>query len=319
MATDTGLKIIFAGTPDFAARHLQALLHSDHRVVAVYTQPDRPAGRGKKLQASPVKDLATTAGIDVQQPLSLKDPEAQATLATYGADVMIVVAYGLLLPAAVLDLPRFGCINVHASLLPRWRGAAPIQRAIEAGDAQTGITLMQMDVGLDTGDMLSIHRCPIVPGDTAATLHDRLADLGPPALLQLLEQLQQGGLSPQKQDDALATYAHKLTKEEALIDWSQPAEQISRRIRAFNPFPVAFTTLAGENLRLYEAEPVQQAHTAAPGTLLAVDRSLVVACREGTALSLLRVQLPGKKAVSVTDLLNGAAGRLRPGLILGSA
>ncbi len=316
---NTGLKIIFAGTPDFAARHLQALLHSNHQIVAVYTQPDRPAGRGKKLQASAVKELAQTAGVEVQQPVSLKTAEAQATLAAYEADVMIVVAYGLLLPAAVLALPRFGCINVHASLLPRWRGAAPIQRAIEAGDAETGITLMQMDVGLDTGDMLSVHRCPILPRDTAADLHDRLADLGPPALLQLLEQLQEGTLVATQQDDALATYAHKLSKEEARIDWSQPAEVIDRRIRAFNPFPVAFTTLAGESLRLYAAEPIQQAHSAAPGTLLHADKALVVACGEHSALSLLQVQLPGKKAVKVKDLLNGAAGRLQPGLILGSA
>jgi methionyl-tRNA formyltransferase len=318
MATDKGLKIIFAGTPDFAARHLQALLHGDHDVVAVYTQPDRPAGRGKKLQASSVKEVAMAAGIEVQQPLSLKDPEAQATLAAYRADVMIVVAYGLLLPAAVLAMPRLGCINVHGSLLPRWRGAAPIQRAIEAGDTQTGITIMQMDVGLDTGDMLSIHPCAILPRDTAADLHDRLADIGPPALLQTLQQLQRGTTHGEKQDDSLATYAHKLSKEEALIDWSQPAGQIDRRIRAFNPFPVAFTTLEGENLRVYQAEPHCQTHTALPGTLLRADKELVVACGEGTALSLLTVQLPGKKVVAVKDLLNGSAGRLRPGLTLGA-
>jgi methionyl-tRNA formyltransferase len=319
MATDKGLKIIFAGTPDFAARHLQALLHSEHHVAAVYTQPDRPAGRGKKLQASPVKTLALEAGIDIQQPLSLKNPDAQTVLAAYGADLMIVVAYGLLLPAAVLDLPRFGCINVHASLLPRWRGAAPIQRAVEAGDELTGITIMQMDVGLDTGDMLSIHPCPISPRDTAADLHDRLADLGPPALLQALRELQQGTLHREKQNDSLATYAHKLSKEEALIDWSQPARQIDRRIRAFNPFPVAFTTLDGENLRIYEADIRSQTHTASPGTLLRADKELVVACGDHTSLALLMVQLPGKKRVAVRDLLNGSAGRLHPGLILGSA
>lgn len=318
MATDKGLKIIFAGTPEFAARHLRALLQSEHQIVAVYTQPDRPAGRGKKLQASPVKELAQAAGIDVQQPLSLKHSEAQERLATYNADLMIVVAYGLLLPATVLETPRFGCINVHASLLPRWRGAAPIQRAIEAGDTETGITIMQMDVGLDTGDMLSVHHCPIHPRDCAADLHDRLADLGPPALLQTLQRLKAGTLAGEKQDDRLATYAHKLTKEEAQIDWSRPAAQIDRRIRAFNPFPVAFTTIDGENLRIYQADIHSMTHDVVPGTLLLADKDLVVACGERTSLSLLTVQLPGKKALAVKDLLNGAAGRWQPGMRLGA-
>lgn len=318
MATDKGLKIIFAGTPEFAARHLRALLQSEHQVVAVYTQPDRPAGRGKKLQASPVKELAQAAGIDVQQPLSLKNSEAQERLAAYNADLMIVVAYGLLLPAAVLETPRFGCINVHASLLPRWRGAAPIQRAIEAGDTETGITIMQMDVGLDTGDMLSVHPCPIQPRDCAADLHDRLAELGPPALLHMLQRLKAGSLVGEKQDDHLATYAHKLTKEEAQIDWSLPAAQIDRRIRAFNPFPVAFTTIDGENLRIYQADIHSMAHDVVPGTLLLADKELVIACGESTSLSLLTVQLPGKKALAVKDLLNGAAGRWQPGMRLGA-
>lgn len=319
MATDKGLKIIFAGTPEFAARHLQALLQSEHQIVAVYTQPDRPAGRGKKLQASPVKELALERSIEIQQPLSLKNSEAQAVLAAYHADLMVVVAYGLLLPAAVLETPRFGCINVHASLLPRWRGAAPIQRAIEAGDTETGITIMQMDVGLDTGDMLSTHTCPILPRDTAEDLHDRLAEIGPPALLQTLQQLQQGSLQPERQDDSLATYAHKLSKDEALINWSVPASEIDRRVRAFNPFPVAFTTLDGENLRIFQTEIQSGTHNSKPGTLLQTDKELVVACGENTSLSLLTVQLPGKKAMAVRDLLNGSAGRLQPGIILGSA
>lgn len=319
MATDKGLKIIFAGTPEFAARHLQALLQSEHQIVAVYTQPDRPAGRGKKLQASPVKELALERSIEIQQPLSLKNSEAQAVLAAYHADLMVVVAYGLLLPAAVLETPRIGCINVHASLLPRWRGAAPIQRAIEAGDTETGITIMQMDVGLDTGDMLSTHTCPILPRDTAEDLHDRLAEIGPPALLQTLQQLQQGSLQPERQDDSLATYAHKLSKDEALINWSVPASEIDRRVRAFNPFPVAFTTLDGENLRIFQTEIHSGTHNSKPGTLLQTDKELVVACGENTSLSLLTVQLPGKKAMAVRDLLNGSAGRLQPGIILGSA
>lgn len=316
MATDDGLKIIFAGTPEFAARHLTALLQSPHRVLAVYTQPDRPAGRGKKLQASPVKEAALAAGVEVQQPLSLKAPEAQATLAAYGADVMVVVAYGLLLPASVLESPRFGCINVHASLLPRWRGAAPIQRAIEAGDTETGVTIMQMDVGLDTGPMLLTRICPILPDDNATDLHDRLAEIGPMALLEALQQLQDGTLRGEEQDNSRATYAHKLTKDEALIDWAQPASAIERRIRAFNPFPVAFTTFANEPLRIFEAKVHTRPHSAAPGTILQVDRELVVACGEQTSLALLTVQLPGKKAMAVRDLLNGAAGRWQPGMQL---
>ncbi len=318
MATDDGLKIIFAGTPEFAARHLNALLHSPHRVIAVYTQPDRPAGRGKKLQASPVKDAAVAAGIEVQQPLSLKTAEAQATLAAYDADVMVGVAYGLLLPAAVLAAPRFGCINVHASLLPRWRGAAPIQRAIEAGDTETGVTIMQMDVGLDTGPMLLTRTCPIRPDDNAADLHDRLAEIGPPALLEALNQLRNGTPRGEVQDNSLATYAHKLTKEEAVIDWTQPANLLERRVRAFNPFPVAFTTFAEEPLRIFEATVHTRSHSAAPGTILQVDRELVVACGEQTSLALLTVQLAGKKAMAVRDLLNGAAGRWQPGMQLGA-
>lgn len=318
MVNDCGLKIIFAGTPEFAAQHLRALLDSKHQVIAVYTQPDRPAGRGKKLQASPVKELALSAGIEVQQPLSLKSADSQAILAAYGADLMVVVAYGLLLPSAVLNLPRFGCINVHASLLPRWRGAAPIQRAIEAGDEQTGITIMQMDVGLDTGDMLSVHPCPILPRDNASALHDRLAGIGPPALLNTLQQLQLGAVNRHKQNDSLATYAHKLSKEEAEIDWSLPATQIDRRIRAFNPFPVAFTKLSGENLRIYHADVHARNHSAVPGTILQADRELIVACGEQSALALQAVQLPGKKVMSVTDLLNGSASRVQPGTLLGS-
>lgn len=317
MSSSNGLKIVFAGTPEFAAHHLQALLNSHHQVAAVYTQPDRPAGRGKKLQASPVKEIALNAGLEVQQPLTLKDPEAQATLAAYNADLMVVVAYGLLLPAAVLAIPRLGCVNVHASLLPRWRGAAPIQRSIEAGDAETGITIMQMEIGLDTGPMLLTRTCPILPQDTAQDLHNRLVVLGPPALLDALDQLAAGSLVAQPQDDSSATYAHKLTKEEALLDWRKPAEQLNRQIRAFNPYPVAFTLLNGENLRIYAAESRQLAKSAEPGTLVSVDGELVVACGNNTALALQIVQLPGKKAMAVKDLLNGLAGKVRAGSVLG--
>lgn len=319
MATDQGLSIVFAGTPAFAAHHLQALLNSHHTVCAVYTQPDRPAGRGKKLQASPVKELAVAAGIEVQQPLTLKDADTQAILARYNADVMVVVAYGLLLPAAVLETPRLGCINVHASLLPRWRGAAPIQRCIEAGDAETGVTIMQMDVGLDTGDMLVIRRCDIQPTDNADTLHDRLAEMGPDALLEALQQLQTGSAKPLKQDDSQATYAKKLFKEEALIDWSEPADRLSLKIRAFNPYPIAHTLLAGESLRIFDGQIAAETHSQkTPGTILTASDALVVACGNGTCLRIHTVQLPGKKAMSVRDLLNGSPQKLPVGTVLGT-
>lgn len=314
----TGLKIVFAGTPEFAAVHLQALLQSHHKIVAVYTQPDRPAGRGKHLQASPVKQLALEAALPLEQPLSLKDQGVQARLADYAADLMVVVAYGLLLPKAVLDLPRLGCINVHASLLPRWRGAAPIQRAIEAGDAETGITIMQMDVGLDTGAMLTTRSFSLSPRETSRSLHDRLAELGPPALLETLAQLAEGRAVPVEQDHSQATYAHKLNKEEGNLDWSQSAFVLDARIRAFNPFPVAYSLSQGETLRIYEATPQQCTVQAAPGTLLQADKALLVSCGNNTALRLEQVQLPGKKVMTARELLNGSAARFQPGTQLGA-
>jgi methionyl-tRNA formyltransferase len=314
---DTGLNIVFAGTPEFAAAHLRALLQSPHRVLAVYTQPDRPAGRGKHLQASPVKQLALEAGLPIEQPPSLKDPGVQATLREYNADLLVVVAYGLLLPKLVLDIPRLGCINVHASLLPRWRGAAPIQRAIEAGDQETGITIMQMDVGLDTGAMLTKRSCSIRPLDTAQALHDRLAELGPPALLEALAHLTDGRATPIEQDHSLATYAHKLTKEEGRLDWSQSAFFLDALIRAFNPFPVAYTLSQGETLRIHEAIPETHSHKAVPGSLLAADKALLVACGHNTALRLEQVQLPGKKVMAARDALNGFGARFQPGTQLG--
>lgn len=313
MSESAALKILFAGTPEFAARHLDALISSHHNVVSVYTQPDRPAGRGKKLHASPVKQLAEAAGITVRQPQSLKTSDEQAELAAQGADIMVVVAYGLLLPQAVLDIPRLGCINVHASLLPRWRGAAPIQRAIEAGDRETGITIMQMEAGLDTGPMLLRSTCPIKADDTAGELHDRLAELGPPSLTQALDHLASTGLAAQTQDASHATYAAKLSKEEARIDWQQPAAEIARRIRAFNPFPVAFTELDGERLRIFAAEPSASGHVSPPGTLFVDSDTLEVACGEGSLLRLREVQLPGKKTVAVDALLRGAGARFADG------
>ena len=299
------MRIIFGGTPEFAAHHLDALIAAGCHVVGVFTQPDRPAGRGKKLTASPVKALAQTHSLPVFQPPSLRDPEAQRQLANLEPDLFIVVAYGLLLPQAVLDIPRFGCINVHASLLPRWRGAAPIQRAIEAGDTETGITIMQMDAGLDTGDMLLEIRCPITDQDTGGSLHDRLAQVGPPALLDTLALLAKGELRPTAQDDNLATYAAKITKKEAAIDWQRDAVHIDRQVRAFNPFPVAFARLGEAHLRIWTAAPVDIASDKAPGTVIAVgDDGITVACGRG-ALKIHEAQLPGKKRLPVTDILRG--------------
>jgi len=235
------MRIVFAGTPEFAVADLQVLLDSGHEVVAVYTQPDRPAGRGRKLKASPVKELAQAAGIPVEQPASLKPVDEQQRLAEYRPDLMVVVAYGLLLPPAVLDIPTRGCVNVHASLLPRWRGAAPIQRSILAGDTETGVTLMQMEAGLDTGPMIASVRCPIGEQDNAQMLHDRLSQLGAQLLAEQLDAILAGNLNPQVQDEALVTYAEKLSKDEAAIDWTRPARRILRQVNAFNPWPVAQT------------------------------------------------------------------------------
>lgn len=320
--SDTRLRVIFAGTPDFAACHLKALLDDGrHDVVAVYTQPDRPfgrggGGRGKQLAASPVKELALEHGLPVYQPLSLKDTDAQQQLAELNADIMVVVAYGLLLPKAVLDTPRLGCINVHASLLPRWRGAAPIQRAIEAGDAETGVTIMQMDIGLDTGDILIKANTPIDQHDTAASLHDRLAELGKPALLKALELLAEGEARPKVQDNSLANYASKLSKEEALIHWQQPATEIDRKVRAFNPFPVATTDVGGQRVRIWAAEP--QTDNGTPGKVLRADNSgIVVGCGKGS-LCITELQLPGKKRLTAAEVLRGNAELFAPGTQLGS-
>ena len=305
------LKIIFAGTPEFAASHLQVLLNSQHKVCAVYTQPDRPAGRGKKLTPSPVKALAVQHALPVEQPSSLREESTQTVLQHYGADLMVVVAYGLLLPQAVLDIPRLGCINVHASLLPRWRGAAPIQRAIESGDSETGVTIMQMEAGLDTGPMWLMRRCAIAVDDTTASLHDRLVTLGGPALLEALTLIQEGGHQPRCQDDSQSTYARKIDKQEARIDWARSAPELARQVRAFNPFPVSYALWQGERWRCWSAEAV--AECGEPGCILRfTSEGLVVACGEG-ALKITQLQLPGKKVVSAADLLNGAGTQCQPG------
>lgn len=313
------LRILFAGTPEFAAIHLQALISSEHEVIGVYTQPDRPAGRGKKLQPSPVKQVALDNGLPVYQPLNFKDAADVEQLKSLNADVMVVVAYGLILPQSVLDAPKYGCLNVHASLLPRWRGAAPIQRCIEAGDKLTGITIMQMDKGLDTGDMLSKVTTGILTDDTGSTLHDRLAELGPPALLATLAQVEAGTLNPEKQNDALANYAHKLLKEEALIQWQQPADEIALRVRAFNPFPMAYTLLGDERIRVLMAEPLEKVTQLLPGTIVTVSaQGLDVACGDGV-LRITQVQLPGKKAMAIADVINGQPQLFQPNHLLASS
>lgn len=301
------MKLVFAGTPAFAATHLSALLDHGHDIVAVYTQPDRAAGRGKKLQASPVKVLATGHQLPVMQPASLKDAEAQAALAALAPDLMIVVAYGLLLPQAVLDIPRLGCINVHASLLPRWRGAAPIERALLAGDSETGITIMQMDASLDTGDMLYKLSAALSDDDDRQQLEDRLATLGCQALLHTLANFDALREQAEKQDDTLSTYARKLDKAESQIDWQASAVDIARTVRAGIGRQPAYSFLDGERLRLLRASAVlsEQSAQVAPGTILvSSDRnSLSVACRDGI-LQVTELQLPGKNPVAVRDIMN---------------
>lgn len=310
------LRVLFAGTPDFAERHLDALLSSDHQVVAVLTQPDRPAGRGKKLTPSPVKRRAEQAGLAVLQPTGLKSEEVQQQLAALDADVMVVVAYGLILPQAVLDIPRFGCLNVHASLLPRWRGAAPIQRAVEAGDKHSGVTIMCMEAGLDTGPMLALSTLELADDETGGSLHDRLADIGPSALLNVLADLESHLANAQIQDHNAATYAHKLTKDECELDWQQDARQLEHRVRAFNPVPVCFSHLGAERVKIWRAyatESPMRDSPAAPGTILSADRNgIVVQCAEG-ALVITEAQFPGGRPLDIAALLNGKGDALTPG------
>jgi len=307
-ANQSSLRIIFAGTPDFSVAPLQTLIDSPHEVIAVYTQPDRPAGRGRKLTASPVKQVALEHNIPVFQPLSLRDSDAQNALKALNADIMIVVAYGLILPQVVLDMPKMGCLNIHASLLPRWRGAAPIQRAIEAGDAQSGVTIMQMNAGLDTGDMLYKKTTDITPNDNAQALHDRLSTLGCEALMETLNGLQNQTITPEKQDESLVTYAEKMHKEEAQIQWAQPADAILRKIQAFNPWPVAFTPYDEKPLRIWQARLLTaeeqnnfSAENVLPGLVIDVSKQGLMV---GTATQPICVELlqpPGKKAMNAYD------------------
>ncbi|TDO97406.1 methionyl-tRNA formyltransferase [Marinomonas balearica] len=310
-SNETPLRIVFAGTPDFAASSLQAILDNaetnQYEIVAVYTQPDRPAGRGQKLVASPVKQLAQQHNIAVYQPLNFKQDDGKQTLADLNADIMIVAAYGIILPKVVLDTPRLGCINVHASLLPRWRGAAPIHRALLAGDTKTGITIMQMDVGLDTGDMLLKAECDILEDDTSGVLHDRLAPLGGKALIDALEKIKVGDISPEKQDESLTCYAGKLTKTEGQIDWNQSAKMIARQVRGLHPWPIAYTQTDAGVMKVHAAQvkSSETSESAPVANILSSGKEGVVVQTGQGHLILENIQFPGGKRMSVQDALNG--------------
>ncbi len=298
------MRIVFAGTPDFAVPTLDAIAASDHDLVGVLTQPDRGAGRGRRVTYSPVKRRALEHGVAVEQPETFKkNAEARAALAAWAPDVLVVVAYGLILPKSVLALPTHGCLNVHASILPRWRGAAPIARAIEAGDRETGVTIMQMAAGLDTGDMLAVHKTPITEATTAGTLHDTLAEQGAATLVDVLNRL--GELSATPQDDAQATYARMLDKQEAVIDWQQPAATIARLVRAFVPWPVAHASLAGQNIRFWQATALETPSDGVPGEVVAADRQGIDIATGDGILRVGELQLPGKRRMAARDAVNG--------------
>lgn len=310
----TPLSIVFAGTPVFAQRHLEALLESTHRVIGVLTQPDRPSGRGKKLLPSPVKTLALDAQLPLLQPQSLKPTEDQAAIAAWAPDVMVVVAYGLLLPPPVLSIPKYGCLNVHGSLLPRWRGAAPIQRAIEAGDAETGVTIMQMDQGLDTGDVLATEAFPLDPTMSSDTVFKKMAETAPPLLIKTLDQLQEHRKNAIKQDDARATYAAKISKEEGEIRWGGDGVAIARQIQAFNPSPISFSFLDGQRVKIYQARAIERSFGGTePGTIVSADlEGILVACgSKGLVIEV--AQFPNAKPLPALELINGRKAALAPG------
>ncbi len=309
------MNIVFAGTPAFTLPCLNALAASPHQLSAVYTQPDRPAGRGRQLQASAVKEWAEAHQLPVVQPLHFKQPETIATLADFKPDVLVVIAYGLILPQAVLDLPRFGCINVHASLLPRWRGASPIQQAILHGDTETGVSIMQMDAGMDTGALITEARCAI-DNNNATELHDKLAQLAVAPLLETLTALASGLALREAQDNHLATYAPKINKTDAAINWHRKAIDIERQIRAFNPWPIAYTTTNDTTLRIYQAQVVQERHSKEPGTILSIDKKGMLVATGENALLINQIQFPGAKAMSVADWLHAGRSQLAIHMIL---
>lgn len=312
----SGLQVVFAGTPAFGLPCLDAIAQSNHKIKAVYSQPDRPAGRGRKLQASPIKEWALAHAIPVYQPLNFKYPETVAELAALQPDVLIVIAYGLILPRSVLEIPRLGCINVHASLLPRWRGASPIQHAILGGDTVSGVTVMQMDVGMDTGDMLLKAECPITSEDTAGSLHDKLAQLSATPLMATLAALANHEANPEKQDNALTTYAGKINKEDARIQWQQSAFEIDCLVRAYNPWPIAYTAVGEDMLRIHQARATEITCNQKPGTVLQIDRSGLLVATGDKALLIEKIQWPGGKIITLADWLNAGRTQLPVGLVL---
>lgn len=310
------MRIVFAGTPEFAIAPLEALLKSGHDIIAVLTQPDRPAGRGRILHESPIKKLAQCYSIPIYQPVRLKSPEEQAMLYALQPDLLVVVAYGLILPKAILDIPKLGSINIHASLLPRWRGAAPVQHALLAGDTETGVCTMQMDEGLDTGDVLLRISCPIDPEETSKTLHDKLATLGAEALIKTLEKLEKNTLRPQQQDPNMATYAAKISKADAQIDWQESTDTINRKIRAFNPWPIAFTTLNGLTMRVWSAKPnlsVMPNKKLIPGNIVEIHKDRIDVATSDGVLTLLEIQLPGGKRLPVAEILKANRDKFHKG------
>ena len=314
----SSLKILFAGTPEFSAVALQALLQSEHTVLAVYTQPDRPSGRGRKLTSSPVKELALQNNLPVHQPLSLRDKNEQQILADYNADIMVVAAYGLLLPLRVLQIPHLGCVNIHTSLLPRWRGAAPIQHAILAGDKETGVTIIQMDEGLDTGPMLLKKTCAIKLDDTSETLHQHLAELGAKAILETLSNLANGSAIPEAQDNASSTYAKKISKEEARLDWNDCATELQQKVRAFNPWPVAYIAIEDKNIRVWEATVLEkEVKNILPGSIISMTPEGIDIATSKNVLRLQKLQFPGGKILAVKDILNSRQQDFAVGKLLG--
>lgn len=309
------LNIVFAGTPAFTLPCLDALAASQHHLQAVYTQPDRPAGRGRVLQASAVKTWALAHQLPVYQPINFKDPQAIADLAALSPDILVVIAYGLILPQAVLDIPRLGCINVHASLLPRWRGASPIQQAILHGDPETGVTIMQLDAGMDTGAMLTRVSCPILSNDTAECLHDRLAELAAIPLVNTLDLLASGQATAEPQNNTLATHAPKIKKEDAAINWNQSAIDIDRQIRAFNPWPITWTQIDDQIIRIHQAHVIEQSTAHQPGTIISMDKHGMLVATGKNALLVETLQFPNGKAMSVANWLNAGRAQLHAGLV----